>query len=172
MPTSQNGWPVLSQDSPFLHSWRLPTQSGPLTLLLRRGASGLVLCHLVLWFDEVIEPVLGDADDHGWAVRFIAGSTVYSNHASGTAVDLNSAQHPAGTAHTFNLVQSHRIERRTSYFFKDAIRWGGSYRTSTDEMHFEINKDHTIIRTLAITLRGTNRGRAILAANPGQRQYL
>lgn len=171
MPLSQNGWPVLASDSSFLHSWKLRLAGGELTMTLRRGASGLVLCHLLLWFDEVVEPVLGDGDDHGWALRRIAGSTEYSNHSSGTAVDLNASQHPAGTPHTFNLIQTHRIERRVSYFFKDSVRWGGSY-THPDEMHFEINKDHTVIRTLAITLRGTNRGRAILALNPGQRQYL
>jgi D-alanyl-D-alanine carboxypeptidase-like protein len=62
-----------------------------------------------------------------------------SNHASGTAVDLNADRHPLGTSpsKTFNkdqIAEIHKILAETGHL----VRWGGDYTGRQDPMHFEI----------------------------------
>jgi hypothetical protein len=171
MATSQNGWSVLwSEKSKFLHYWIIPASSGDVQLLIRRGPSGFLLAHQCLWLAEGIEPVAGKGDDHGWNPRHISGSMEWSNHASGTAMDLNSAHHPSGT-HTYSPIAVDTIHSRM-HLYEGVIRWGGDYRTSIDEMHWEIDKDYETTHVVAHKLRNTSRGQRLLDANPRQAQYI
>ncbi|ONI91971.1 hypothetical protein ALI144C_00345 [Actinosynnema sp. ALI-1.44] len=60
----------------------------------------------------------------GYAYREISGSNSLSNHASGTAIDLNAPRHPLGA---FGTVPGHLrgvIESKAAAL---GLRWGGSY---------------------------------------------
>ncbi len=170
MPLSQNGYPVLTSSSKNLHSWVIP--GADTTLKLRNGSAGFLLAHLATVFDDSIEelhePLL---DDWGYAYRPVRGYADWSNHASGTAIDLNATDHPLGKRETFSDADEARI-RRVLRKYSGAIRWGGDYRTRADEMHFEINVPLSQCEQIAKKLIGTKRGEAVLEANKGQREVI
>lgn len=173
MARSQNGWAVLPYGSAKLHTWTEP-DSG-ITIRLRNGSAGFVLVFFLSWFHKKVERVNeGQKDDWGHAVREIREGVQMSNHASGTAEDINATQHPLGvaTSRTFTALQQRRIRRKLRYFFLGVIRWGGDYSNRPDAMHFEINKGLAATERLAKALMKTPRGRRILKANPGQRAVI
>lgn len=170
MSTSQNGWPALVSTSRLLYTWNLP---GGTRLRLRNGSAGFLLCHLALWFDQKVEdleePVL---DDWGYAYRPVRGYTsTLSNHASGTAMDLNATDHPLGVDHTFTAAEVSAIHERLK-LYRGAIRWGGDYSGRKDLMHFEINATLPACEKVAKRLLTTPRGKRILELNPGQRAVI
>jgi hypothetical protein len=89
-------------------------------------------------FNELIEPIDGgQLDDWGYAFRMVRGSTeTLSNHASGTAIDLNATKHPLGKIGTF---PAEKVPMIRALAKKYGLTWGGDYRNRKDEMHFEIN---------------------------------
>lgn len=177
MPNSQNGYPVLDNDTtgklPRLRKFLIPNTKRH--LLLRDGSAGFLLAHMAMWFDATIEPLDPEKqwDDWGWAPRDIRGSTTISNHASGTAMDLNAAKHPMGvaTSKTFNVSERAKIHKRLE-FYRNTIRWGGDYQSRPDAMHFEINKGIGLVEARAKQLTTSPRGRSILEANPGLRAVI
>lgn len=172
-PHSQNHWPVLEQGSPLLHKWIIPATGRH--LILRNGSAGFLLADLALWFHQRVERLdLGVWDDWGWAYRPIRDALVLSNHASGTAMDLNATRHPLGAAvlRTFTEEQATAIRRRLYRRYRDAIRWGGDYTQRVDAMHFELVQDLAFCERLARSLMDTPRGRQVLASNPGQRAVI
>ena len=177
MAKSQNGWLVLDNDTtgppPRLRKWTVPTTNRH--LLLRDGSAGFLLVHMASWFDDAIEDLDREAtwDDWGWASRPIRGSSVVSNHASGTAMDLNATKHPLGVAtrRTFSSAEMEKINDRLK-FYNGCIRWGGNYMSRPDAMHFEINKGMAAVEQRARTLTAKPRGKSILEANPGARAVI
>ena len=170
--TSQNGWPVLAEHSPLLHKWVIPGTDRH--LILREGSAGFLLAHFVLWFHEKIERLdQGTWDEWGYAYRPVRGFYVWSNHASGTAADLNATRHPLGlpTAQTFTPAQVEAIHRRLRRY-RGAIHWGGDYTSRPDAMHFELDKDLEACEAIARRLVRTPRGLRVLKANPGQRAVI
>lgn len=89
-------------------------------------------------FNEHVEPIDGGGlDDWGYCFRNVRGTTdKLSNHASGTAIDLNATKHPLGHAGTFTVMQTVLIQALCK---KYGIKWGGDYKGRKDEMHFEID---------------------------------
>jgi hypothetical protein len=89
-------------------------------------------------FHELIEPIdEGPLDDWGYAFRQIRGSTdKLSNHASGTAIDLNAPKHALGLVGTF---PPEKVPMIRALAKKYGLRWGGDYVNRKDEMHFEID---------------------------------
>lgn len=172
MSTSQNGWPALASGSPLLHSWKIPGSTR--RLRLRNGSAGFVLVHCAMWFDRKVEDIdEGPLDDWGHAYRPVRGySTTMSNHASGTAMDLNALDHPLGRVDTFKPGQELTIRHRLVRQYDGVIRWGGQYHGRKDEMHFEINQPLRDVEHVARDLLDTPKGRKILAANPGQRAVI
>jgi hypothetical protein len=159
---SQNGWSVIGASS--TKWWNLIDSS--VRFQLRRGSAGFVLVHLVDWFDrniESLQPTTGD--DFGWALRRIAGSDLWSNHSSGTAVDLNASLHPQGKDHTFGPVEYDKIHRRLESMYEGKLRWGADYTTTVDEMHFEIQDDADAILKLSRKIEQTPRGQRLLSIN-------
>src|SRR5699024_11367681 len=75
----------------------------------------------------------------GYAERKIRGGASLSNHASGTAIDLNAPRHYLGARGTFTKKQVRAIRKILSDV-GGVIRWGGDYRNRKDEMHFEDRK--------------------------------
>lgn len=168
MPTSQNGWPALDSDSDLLYTWVIPARTGDSRIRLRNGSAGFLLVHMLLWFAEAIEPLLGKVlDDWGYAFRPIRQSTELSNHAAGCAADANATQHPLGVEGTFTKAEAAKIRRRLK-LYRGVIRWGGDFNGRKDDMHFEINKSLASAERVAKLLMLTPRGRRILKANPGQ----
>lgn len=182
--TAVNGWPVLTVRSTLLHTWELPGTGRRLTM--RHGSAGLILAHLAMRFDGGIEPLDGPGadpvDDGAYAYRPITNGTTYSQHATGTAMDLNWRRHPYGVpaARTFTRPQIDLIHRWLAHRYTvpntgaRAVVWGGdwpSHPGSTahpDAMHFELAVGLPAAERLARRLMDTSRGRAILEANPGQ----
>ena len=138
MATSQNGY--IANDQSRTQVWTIPGTVR--TVRLRKGAPGELLTLWAAWFHEEIEDIeAGVYDDWGYAERPIRGSsTTLSNHASGTALDLNATRHPLGvpTTRTFTDSQIKKIRARLRDF-DGCIRWGGDYTGRPDAMHFEIN---------------------------------
>ena len=170
---SQNQWPVIDQAS-GTRLWIIPVTAGPRRAYrLHPGHAGFVLCHVILWFHESIEKINeGIWDEWGWSVRSVSGSTTtVSNHASGTAADVNATKHPLGVAHTFTKAGQYAKIRARLFFYAGVIRAGTQYHNRKDEMHWEINvtPESGRVRKLAARLAGTPRGKRIIAANPGYR---
>lgn len=169
MATSQNGYTVLSGrttgPTPRLRQWVIPGADRSITL--RDGSAGFVLIHFALWFHETIERInLGTYDDWGYANRPIRGASAASNHASGTAIDLNATKHPLGKRGTFTKAQYAKIRLRLA-FYRGCIRAGIDYQNRADEMHYELDRELAAVERLARRLVSSPRGKRILAANPG-----
>lgn len=96
-----------------------------------------ILINFAAEFNELVEKLEGkQLDDWGFAFRQVRGSTdMLSNHASGTAIDLNANKHPLGAEGTF---QTKQVETLLELCDKYRLRWGGLYRNRKDPMHFEI----------------------------------
>lgn len=172
MATSQNGWPALSSDSDLLTTINIPTREGVVRLRLRGGSAGFLLAHFILWWADRVEPVFGKIlDDWGWAYRTIRGDeTTLSNHCSGTAADVNATRWPLGTDH-MPMWMKVRIRARL-LLYRGCLRWGGDYHTRLDQMHTEINASLSKCERRARRLMKSPRGKRILAANPGLREWI
>lgn len=170
---SQNGWGVIDQaDSKYLHNWLIGARTGPFNLLLHRGPAGFILAHYALWYAEMVEPVAGKGDDFGWSLREIPGTNTWSNHASGTAMDLNASKHPSGVKGTLTATQADQIRKHLAGLYAEMIHWGGDYiHAPIDEMHYEIAVGRADAISLCDVLDGTGRGDRLLADNPGQKRY-
>jgi hypothetical protein len=176
MANSQNGWLVLDNDTsgqpPRLRQWLI--SGSDRKILLRDGSAGFVLVHMASWFDEKIERVdQGTFDDWGWASRPVRGSSTISNHASGTAMDLNATKHPMGvaTGKTFSAAEIQQIHKRLRWL-DGTIRWGGDYQNRPDAMHFELDKGMPAVEKKARALCETTRGKRILKDNPGAKALI
>lgn len=174
MATSQNGWEAISSSSsPLLHKWILPGANRH--LLLRRGSGGFLLAHYAYWYHDEIERLdLGIWDEWAWAYRDVRGSSTLSNHASGTAIDLNATRHPLGVAAhaTFTTLQLAKMRKVVHDKYKDTIRLGAFYNGRPDGMHAELDKSLAECERVARVLVRSKRGIAVLAANPGQKKVI
>jgi hypothetical protein len=159
MATSQNGWTVL----PIAPSKRRVPDTN-IFLTVRPGDAGWLLLRVASWFHFHIEKLdKANAehapDDWGWAKRNVRGSdTQVSNHASGTAVDLNAVDHPRGVKGTFTAAEKAAVLRHLAQYKdpvsgKDVIRWGEMYSGTIDGMHFEINATEAAVARVAAKLR-------------------
>ncbi|WP_082057227.1 M15 family metallopeptidase [Psychromicrobium lacuslunae] len=131
--TSQNGWPA-SEKLP-LTAIKVGKADFPPGVL--KGNVAVVLTYVAQQFNAHVEP-LHDGWCWGFSYRKISGSTQYSNHSSGTAIDCNAPDHPLGKEGTFTKAQVAAIHKIISYC-DGVVRWGGDYNGRKDEMHFEIN---------------------------------
>lgn len=131
---SQNGW---TANQVNLMKWfRVPGTN--VSLKLRAVYAGPLLVAFAEAFHKHVEPI-SDPGCWSYASRPIRGSTTtLSNHASGTAIDLNAPRHPLGKSGTFTPPQVRQIQRLLAAT-GGAIRWGGNYSGRKDEMHFELN---------------------------------
>lgn len=177
MSFSQNGWTVIHPNNHVpadTHAPRLRTFAiqdvGHIPM--RDGSAGFVLAHFAAWYADNIERVLGpQRDDWGYAYRPIAGSTVFSNHASGTAIDLNSLKHPRGVRNTFPESKRKALNARLDFY---GVITGGYLWHNPDDMHFELSDGTSLaqVEKVARRLMSTLNGRILLANNPGLREYI
>lgn len=180
MSQSVNGWNVLQPGSSLLHRWPVPEWDDDKPdrgFTLRRGSVGFLLVHLATWFHDEIERLdTGTWDEWGHAVRPITRTNLYSNHSSGTAVDLNATRHPyhVPVSRTFTKQQIERIRGRLR-LYDDVIEWGGDWSPEwVDGMHFEIAPGTAMddIEVVARRLMKSWRGKRILALSPGQEKVI
>lgn len=153
MTASQNGWPLITPASVNAKTTGLDLVSGR----VRKGDVYTVLAHVAHQFHTRVEKVQRK-QSWGWAYRAIRGATKWSNHASATAIDLNSAKHPLGRHGTFTAKQVKTIHKILAEV-DGVVRWGGDYWPSRpDEMHFEINLQPkgspAKVKAVAARLRG------------------
>ena len=133
--TSQNGWPAGSTSAIPVSGLSVGAATFPAGV--RSGEVRIVLGYVARRFDNEVEALVS-----GWcwghSYRVISGSTSLSNHASGTAIDVNAPRHPLGASGTFSSTQRSHI-RSILNACDGVVRWGGDYSGRKDEMHFEIN---------------------------------
>lgn len=172
MASSQNGWPALPAGSALLHQWKIPANNGLIKVTLRSGSAGFLLAHYTLWYSEVIEDVTSKVlDDWGWAYRVIRDDEALSNHASGTAVDLNALLHPLGVKGTLTPDELTKIRQKLRQY-QGCLRAGAFYNGRVDEMHTEIDKPLAFVESVARELLTTPRGKKLLNANRGQNKVI
>lgn len=135
MLRSHNGWPA-SQDRKVI-GITSHTVPGTKIKLACAEAVAPLLVNFAAEFHAKVEKIdKGTPDDWGYAFRTIRGSDVHvSNHASGTAIDLNATKHPLGKRGTFTKAQEKIIRELCK---KYGLKWGGDYQVRADEMHFEV----------------------------------
>jgi hypothetical protein len=136
---SQNGWPAASDRSVInIQTFTVPVRNGTVKIPLR-GEAAPRLIEMIKWWDANIEPVYtsgANAGTWGYAYRTIRGyTTTLSNHASGTAIDINAPLHPLGAR---NTIAADKVAPLRAKARELGLRWGGDYTGRADEMHFEV----------------------------------
>lgn len=133
---SQNGWPASKVRAEIgIESFPVP---GTKIKLACAKAVAPLLVGFAAEFHELIEPIdEGGLDDWGYAFRDVRGVPgKLSNHASGTAIDLNATRHTLGKAGTF---PAEKVPMLKALAKKYSLTWGGSDNwRRKDEMHFEV----------------------------------
>lgn len=163
MAKSQNGWPT----NPPITARTIPGTN--IKVSVADGPAGDVLMYVAERFNQSVERLEGPVrDEWGYNDRMIAGTKVWSNHASGTAIDLNATKHPNGKRGTFTGEQVAEI-REILKAVDGVVRWGGDY-TRPDEMHFEINTTAANVKRVADRLRAPSNGlpRTLRKGDQGQ----
>lgn len=132
MATTENGWEAIPDyGDPRLGTLHHVAGSGNIR-------SGEVLTTFSLFCDDYVKNIepIDKADSWGYAPRTIHGSKTLSNHASGTAIDINVGKYPQFK----NAMPSDKqVKLRTLLKSYPVIRWGGDYPAARlDQMHFEI----------------------------------
>jgi hypothetical protein len=133
VPISQNGFPA-SEDANSIGITTVTLASGKTF----RAASSVApnLQSIAEWWASNIEPITQIGGYNFREIRGYEGSGKYSNHASGTAIDINWDKHPLGARGTVTPDQAEAIRKKAAEL---GLRWGGDYRSRADEMHFEVN---------------------------------
>jgi hypothetical protein len=127
-----NGFPISPDASELgVRSYTVPGTSVHLSV---RSDIAPLLIGFAAEFNRLIEP-LHAGQCFGYNYRTIKGSTTWSNHAGGVAIDLNSLLHPWGAVGTFPDATVPVIRSLAARY---GLRWGGDYRGKKDEMHFEV----------------------------------
>lgn len=92
----------------------------------------------VEYFNLCVEGLDEPGWEGGYAHRKISGSSTWSEHAAGTAIDMNASQHGRTASSGFTLRQRNAIEWfLTNTASGRVIEWGGTWK-HPDWMHFEI----------------------------------
>jgi D-alanyl-D-alanine carboxypeptidase-like protein len=148
MLRSQNAWSA--NDRSCIASYSLPGGE----VALRKGDPSVVLLWCANRWHETVEPLRWPGV-WGYAERAIRGSsTTLSNHASGTAIDINAPQHPLGTdpRDNFSTLEIRAI-RAILDFCEGTVRWGGDYTGRKDGMHLEIVAGAVALKRIADKIR-------------------
>jgi peptidoglycan hydrolase-like protein with peptidoglycan-binding domain len=170
MSSSQNGYPA--NDPSLTQTFTVPGSA--VKLRLRKGACGEVLTLIAAWVDSHVEDIdtrhgvrgYDVPDDWGYAERLIRGGFSLSNHASGTAEDLNAVQHPLGATTTWSPAEIYEINHYLTTEWTDplthtvVVRWGQNYSGRKDGMHFEINAPESAVKRALAAYKARHSGTA------------
>jgi len=146
---SANGWPA-SKD-PNEIAIKPFTVKGTKIKIRANKVAGQLLAAFAAEFHEKVEAIdAGSLDDWSYNYRSIRGTTSnLSNHASGSAIDLNATKHPLGKENTFTKEQQKTIQELIK---KYKLSWGGNYKKRRDDMHFELACSPDEAAALAVAL--------------------
>lgn len=141
-PMSYNGWPAIRDGrDPRLTTITIP--GTPIRLRVLAGDVATILGWVATRWHREVEPLdVGHAaDDWGWAYRPVRGGASLSNHASGTAIDLNATRRPFRTSASRTMTPqqiaaANRIVTDTLIDGIPMVRWLDGH----DPMHWEINR--------------------------------
>ncbi len=158
MPTSYNGWSASPNPADFGGLAKLVVGGEDFAPGVRAGDVRTVLGYVAEQVHARVEPVIRSdwhqADDWGYNYRpNVNDPSTLSCHASGTAFDYNATRHPNGQRGTFTAEQAATI-RRILTEVRGVVRWGGDFRPTSDEMHFEICDRAEKVREVANWVRG------------------
>jgi hypothetical protein len=135
--SSYNGWPVGTPAS-TIGVANHTVENTSIVLPVKSGDVATVLMYVAGRFNREVQALRsGQCWGYGYR-KNVNNPSVWSNHASGTAVDLNAVLHPNGAKNTFTSSQVSSIRAILAHC-GEVIYWGGDYRGTTDEMHFEID---------------------------------
>jgi hypothetical protein len=176
MPNSINGWPVL--DNPPWSDPRLTKMPVPgvpkRTLTLRTEVLPLFLA-LAKDYHDTIAPIdEGELDDWSYSYREARAANAWSDHASGTAIDLNAGKEGwlgMGNYSWWKNPAKHKAAQDIKKRY-EVVMWGGSkdfggdyYNGSTvDWMHWAIKPGvslaqvQAVIKKLGIDANGNRAG--------------
>lgn len=132
---TRNGFTVQVPGSANLTKFMM----GPSTFVVWKPAVSIIR-HFTNYLDAV-EPVKENGWDGAYAHRKIAGTTVWSEHAAGTAFDWNASQHPQDAARYagWDATQVRMIRWYLDETVRGKLwRWGADFSTTPDPMHFEL----------------------------------
>jgi hypothetical protein len=133
MTTSQNGYPASpDRDTIGVRTFQVPGRPD-VEVPLRADIAPLIL-EFMRWWNVTVEPLMVPGC-WGYSFREISGSNVLSNHASGTAGDVNAPRHPIGQVGTVADDKRAAISAKAAAL---GLRWGGDYNGRKDEMHVEV----------------------------------
>ena len=135
--TSYNGWTVGTPASAIgVQNYTVPGTS--VMLQIRSGDVATVLLYVAQRFNAEVETLIkGQCGGYDYRPN-VNNPSVWSNHASGTAIDLNWSKHPNGVKGTYTAPQTAAV-RKILDFCDGVVYWGEDYRGTVDGMHFEIN---------------------------------
>lgn len=149
MATSQNGWSTI--DSTQLDKSPIPGTSVVPVPGLRKGDVAIILLEVGRLFNKNVAKVYNPGC-WGWNTPIpIPGSSVISNHGSGTAIDLNAPSFPWQTRTMTSKQRS--ACRAIVKHMGGVVAWGGDFTTIVDEMHFEIIGSAAQVKALANKIR-------------------
>lgn len=162
MPTSINGWVVL--DNPPWSDPRLETKPIPgvpnRKLTMRREVLPLFLALAKDYHDTIAPLDEGELDDWSYSYRDARYSSSWSDHASGTAVDLNAGKEGwLGMANYSFWADPKRHKAAQAIKARyEVVMWGGSkdfggdyYNGSTvDWMHWAIKPGVSLAQVQAV----------------------
>lgn len=134
MTRSMNGWPASPDPDAIACDWyKVPGTS--VRLRLTKRAAPLLIAAAADWHRH-IEPLR-----EGWCwsynYRVINGTQTLSNHASGTAIDLNAPRHPMGVP-ARQTMKRRQIRRAKWIARRYGLEWGGTWADRPDAMHYEV----------------------------------
>lgn len=134
MASSQNGFPASADRNAIgVRTFQVPGRPD-VAMPLRADIAPLIL-EFMRWWNATVEPLVVPGC-WGHAFRDIKGAKTLSNHASGTAGDINAPRHPLGAVGT---VPAHLRGAISAKAGSLGLRWGGDYNGRKDEMHVEVN---------------------------------
>jgi hypothetical protein len=168
MPKSLNGWTVLAPGSDQLVTKRIPSVDRRLTM--RRSVIPLFLAIAYDYHYWLSALDVGPVDEGGYAYRQARNANAWSNHSSGTAMDLNWSMEgrqasPMGRAFFAKPANRKAIDT-IKVIYGDVIDWGGDWN-ARDYMHWEIKpgtspaKVAALIKHLGITANGVRTRNAV-----------
>lgn len=129
MAVSYNGWPL----SPPRTRRVVPGTN--VRFEVADGPAGDLLMYVAEAFHKRVERLDQAADDWGYALRRnVNNPSVWSCHASATAIDVNATRHPNGRGGTFTKAQYAEIDAILRETQGTVTQLRGY-----DEMHFEIS---------------------------------
>lgn len=147
MGTSVNKWPASPNPAEIgIREFTVNLTSGPKTLQLA-DAAGPALVAMIEWWDQNIEPVTQLGSYNYREIRGYEGTGKVSNHASGTAVDINWDKHPLGARGTIPAEKLDGLRARAREL---QLRWGGDYSGRADEHHVEVNVPPALFQLTAL----------------------